>query len=315
MTGRFIISLDFELLWGVRDHADRSSYGANVLGARAAVPRILDIFAQHNIAATWATVGFLFCENKDELIDILPEDRPTYSNDRLSNYRYLDEVGKNEGSDPYYFAPSLIDRIRKTPNQEIATHTLSHYYCLEDGPKISSFEADLQAACVLAERRGIKFKSIVFPRNQYTAEHLAVCARHGVTAYRGNENSWAYHPTQGAEQTLTRRALRLVDAHTGILGPHISSSSEGVPSNIPASRFLRPSAGRLAPFHGSHLSVIRREMRAAARRGMTYHLWWHPHNFGRELEKNLAVLRSIAVQFTALKEEFGMTSCSMGAGA
>jgi hypothetical protein len=66
MTGRFVISLDFELLWGVRDHADRDSYGKNVLGARNAVPKMLEIFAKNGISATWATVGFLFCESKEE---------------------------------------------------------------------------------------------------------------------------------------------------------------------------------------------------------------------------------------------------------
>jgi len=313
LTGRFIISLDFELLWGVRDHADRDCYGANVLGARAAVPRILDIFAEHDIAATWATVGFLFCENKDELLDILPEDRPVYSNKNLSNYRYLDEVGENERSDPYYFAPSLIDRIRKMPKQEIGTHTLSHYYCLEAGPKISSFEADLQAACVLAARRGIEFKSIVFPRNQYTSEHLAVCARQGIMVYRGNEKSWAYHATPSGGQTLPRRAMRLLDAYTGLLGPHFSSGGVDIPTDIPASRFLRPRSGKFAQFHGHHVSVIRREMQAAARRGETYHLWWHPHNFGRNLEENLAALRRLAYHYTILKEEFGMVSCTMEA--
>ena len=69
MTGQFIISLDFELLWGVRDHADRNSYGRNVLGAREAVPQMLELFAHNGIQATWATVGFLFCETRDELIE------------------------------------------------------------------------------------------------------------------------------------------------------------------------------------------------------------------------------------------------------
>ena len=64
MSGQFVISLDFELLWGVRDHADRTSYGKNVLGARDAVPQMLEIFAQNSIRATWATVGFLFCETR-----------------------------------------------------------------------------------------------------------------------------------------------------------------------------------------------------------------------------------------------------------
>lgn len=71
-----MISLDFELLWGVRDHADRDSYGRNVLGAREAIPRILEMFEKHGISATWATVGFLFCESRDELMEILPPPRP-----------------------------------------------------------------------------------------------------------------------------------------------------------------------------------------------------------------------------------------------
>lgn len=162
MSGQFVISLDFELLWGVRDHADRDSYGKNVLGARTAVPKMLELFAENGISATWATVGFLFCETKEELMASLPSEQPTYSNPRLSNFSYLDEVGKDERSDPYYFAPSLISEIQQTPGQEIGTHTLSHYYCLEDGQSLSAFEADIVAARKLADARGIALRSIVF---------------------------------------------------------------------------------------------------------------------------------------------------------
>ena len=38
---------------------------ASLLGARDAVPRMLELFAPRDIRATWATVGFLFCETKD----------------------------------------------------------------------------------------------------------------------------------------------------------------------------------------------------------------------------------------------------------
>lgn len=88
MNGQFVISLDFELLWGVRDHADRDTYGKNVLGARDAVPKMLELFAENEISATWATVGFLFCETKEELLASLPSELPTYSNPRLSNLSY-----------------------------------------------------------------------------------------------------------------------------------------------------------------------------------------------------------------------------------
>lgn len=313
MTSEFVISLDFELLWGLRDHADRCSYGANILGGRDAIPRILELFAKHGISATWATVGFLFCENRDELMDILPapELRPTYANPALSNYSYLDEVGVDETADPYYFAASLIEQIAQTPGQEMATHTLSHYYCLEDGASDAAFEADLSAAITLADRRGITLRSIVFPRNQYAPAHLEICRHHGIVAYRGNPSAWAYRPTKGAEQTLPRRALRLADAHSGILGHQTYTPEEGPFRNVPASQFLRPCAGRLAPLHPAHILTIKAGMTSAARSGRGYHLWWHPHNFGVNAVENLAALAQILTHFARLRDDFGMVSRAM----
>src|SRR5713226_8091072 len=58
--GAFVISLDFELLWGVRDNRTIADYGANILGGREVIPALLDLFAERNIACTWATVGLLF---------------------------------------------------------------------------------------------------------------------------------------------------------------------------------------------------------------------------------------------------------------
>jgi peptidoglycan/xylan/chitin deacetylase (PgdA/CDA1 family) len=239
LSCQFIISLDFELLWGVRDHVDKTSrYAGNILGAREAVPRMLNLFEANKIHATWATVGFLFCESKDELLSALPEIRPDYQDPRVSNYTYLDDVGKNEAADPYYFAPSLIDRIKQPPFQEIGTHTLSHYYCLEGGQSLDAFEADLRAAQALASHRGVEVRSIVFPRNQFALEHVDVCKRLGITSYRGNPRGWAYRPAKGSEETLTRRALRLVDAYTGLLGTHTFGAGERIQSNVPASRFF-----------------------------------------------------------------------------
>tara|TARA_R110002012_G_scaffold243683_2_gene418369 strand:- start:21318 stop:22271 length:954 start_codon:yes stop_codon:yes gene_type:complete len=312
MSGRFVISLDFELLWGVRDHADQGSYGKNVLGARDAVPKLLELFSANHISATWATVGFLFCENKEELLESLPSELPNYSNQRLSNFSYIDEVGKNEASDPYYFAPSLLSMIHQTPGQEIGTHTLSHYYCLEDGQTLSAFEADIIAAKKLASRRGIELQSIVFPRNQFAPEHLTICANHGITHYRGNPKPWAYRATKGSEQTLARRAFRLLDAYSGVLGSQAFEAIRGQPTDIPASRFLRPYTERLAVLHPLHISTIKRGMTTAARGGRGYHLWWHPHNFGQSLGANLDGLGQIIRHFEMLHGQFGMESTTMG---
>ena len=63
MRGKFIVSLDFELFWGMQDCVDLAEYEANILGGRKAIPKILALFRKHGIHATWATVGFLFGKN------------------------------------------------------------------------------------------------------------------------------------------------------------------------------------------------------------------------------------------------------------
>ena len=76
--GIFTISLDFELYWGVRDHRTIESYGQNIRNVHSIVPRLLDLFQQYGIHCTWATVGFLFFNNKKELVSFLPDIRPAY---------------------------------------------------------------------------------------------------------------------------------------------------------------------------------------------------------------------------------------------
>lgn len=246
------------------------------------------------------------------MLAALPEERPAYANHRLSNYSYLDEVGKDERSDPYYFAASLVDAICQTPGQELGTHTLSHYYCLEDGQTLATFEADLVAAKALAVLRDVSLKSIVFPRNQFTSAHLAVCSRLGITHYRGNPATWAYRVAKGAKQTPVKRALRLIDAYSGVLGSQTFLPGRDELINVQASRFLRPCAGKLAAFHPLHLTAIKRGMTEAAQAGHGYHLWWHPHNFGRNIEANMKGLRLIIDHFASLHDHYGMKSCAMG---
>jgi hypothetical protein len=59
----FLISLDFELMWGVRDHRSIATYGKNILGVREAIPAMLAMFTKYRVKATWATVGMLLFDN------------------------------------------------------------------------------------------------------------------------------------------------------------------------------------------------------------------------------------------------------------
>ena len=313
-AGAFIISLDFELLWGVRDHSDRSSYGRNVLGAREAIPALLDLFARYGIHATWATVGFLLCESKDELLARAPGCLPTYRNPKLSNYSYFNEVGQNEKSDPYYFGASLVRQIVACPGQEIATHTFSHFYCLEPGQTEVQFRADLAAAMALMRDWSLECRSIVFPRNQFSAAHLAICKPFGLATFRGTENASCYQTSPDAEQSKIRRLTRLADSYFDFTGSNTfrirSTTPEGL-SNAQASRFLRPYARRLGVLEPLRLRRILSALDRAAVCGEIFHLWWHPHNFGVNLIENLRFLDEILAHFSVLRDSNGMRSINM----
>jgi hypothetical protein len=192
-------------MWGVRDKRTITDYGGNILGVRQAVPALLDLFAAREIACTWATVGFLFCADKDGLMASLPARLPADADSRLSPYDDLAAVGHDEQKDPYHFGLSLLRQVQNAPRQEIATHTFSHFYCLEEGSDLEAFRADLVAVKQVAERRGLPISSIAFPRNQMSGAHLHVCRELGLTAFRGNEQAW-FHRAPSAWPTATCRS-------------------------------------------------------------------------------------------------------------
>ncbi len=310
----FVISLDFELHWGVRDVKTAAQYRENLLGVRRVVPALLATFAEYGIHATWATVGFLFFSNRAELLASLPDLRPSYDDMRLSPYLDMKILGRDEDDDPFHFGRSLIDQIRSYPGQEIATHTFSHYFCLEPRQSLAAFRADLKAAIAAAANLGIKLISIVFPRNQYDLSHLDVCRRMGLKAFRGNQHSWLYHPRATARETPWLRAARLVDSYWDLSShdcyPLADRGREPL-LNLRASRFLRPYVPHMPALQALQERRILADMAYAAERGWVYHLWWHPHNFGAHLEQNMSLLRRILNQFRIMRQRCGMKSMNM----
>ena len=316
MPGTFVISLDYELFWGVRDKRTIKSYGANLRGTRQAVPAMLELFRAHGIRATWATVGFLFFERKTELLANLPVAQPAYADANLSPYPALPEVGEDETADPYHFGLDLLRQIQATPGQEIGTHTFCHYYALERGQTAETFRADLAAAIAAGRRVGVEIKSLVFPRNQYNAEYLAIGRELGLTSYRGNEPHWIYKERSEEQQALWKRGARLLDAYVNISGHHTFRLEEVAgaqpPFNIPASRFLRPWSRRLVAGEELRLRRIEAGMTHAARSGEIFHLWWHPENFGANLPENMANLTRLIRHYERLRGSHGFRSATMG---
>ncbi len=313
-NGKLVISLDFEIYWGVRDAVKLENYKEHLLGVQTVIPRLLEMFNKYKINATFATVGFLFFDSKEELLRSLPLKKPQYRNSFLSPYNdHLKTVGESEKSDPYHFGTKLIQLIFDS-GQEIGSHTFSHYYCLEKGQTTYDFKEDLLAAKKIASKKGIELKSFVFPRNQYHQEYLKICKELGFTSYRGNEKSWLFSSKTQGSGTLFRRPFRLLDAYINLSGHNCYSAKEiqkEEPFNIPSSRFLRPYTQKLAAFEKLRLKRIQTSMEYAAKNGLVYHLWWHPHNFGINILRNFSFLEQILSHFQKLNSQYQFESVNM----
>ncbi len=312
-TGVFVISLDFELFWGMWDVSTIEKYGANILGVKQAIPAMLNVFEKYNTEVTFATVGFLFAKNRNELLDSFPELKPDYTKENYDVYKNgLLNIGNDETDDAYHFGYSLLQQIKKGKH-EIGTHTFSHYYCLEEGQSFNEFDADIKAAVKIAKEKDISISSIVFPRNQINENYLILLKNNGINCYRGNPTSWIYKPRKHSDENVFIRLCRSIDAYLPIFGYNtfVIKKDNEFPINVPGSRFLKPYNKKLKWLEKLKIKRILNEMTVAAKRNELYHLWWHPHNFGLNTAENIGGLEIILAHYKTLEKKYGFKNYTM----
>ncbi|HMQ04647.1 MAG TPA: polysaccharide deacetylase family protein [Pyrinomonadaceae bacterium] len=311
--GAFVISLDLELYWGVRDVIGPTSrYWENLRGERAAIRLLLDLFKEYDIAATWATVGMLFASSDNDAMTLSPSIRPEYADSGLSPYAEFARDGRP--SDDFLYGQDTIEQIRATPRQEIGTHTFSHYYCCEPGQTKETFRADIESAVSAADAHGITLRSIVFPRNQHNPDYDDVLVENGIFCYRGNQAAKMYRFGAVGRESPVTRISRFADTYVNVSGMNTYSWDaiwRGPIANVAASAFLRPVRNASGPKEMLQFRRIAKCLDEAAEQGRIFHLWWHPHNFGARTAENISFLRKIFDRFAKLRADKGMTSFSM----
>lgn len=305
----FVISLDFELFWGVADIAAIKDYGPNVDGEWEAVPAMLSLFRRYRVNATWATVGMLMCRDFEQWRALRPDIMPAYRNPALSAYRHADMARSHPR---LFFGRPLVQRILETPGQELASHTYSHYLCNEEGAAPDQFAADMRLAAEVAGELGVRLQSLVLPRNQVHADYLDTLDKSGIEVFRGNSDHWLYRNGHAASGGLAGRAVRLADAWLPLrCATSKAGAAAGRLVNVPASMFLRPWSRPLARIEPLRLRRLREAMTDAARSDGMFHLWWHPHNFGVNQAENMRVLEAVLQHYAMLRGEYGMASMTM----
>ena len=313
--GNFIISLDFELAWGLIDLSNFEQYKTNILGVPDVIPRLLKMSEEYEVKLNFGIVGLLLCKNAEDMKEFMPALKPSYKNRSLNPYE--DNLANKVQSDvdfgKIHFASDLVALLKDHPNCEIGSHTFCHYYCQEEGQTIDEFEADINSTIKIFNREGINLNSIIFPRNQANDEYLSVCRKYGILIYRGNEENWLHDPKNSGNKfiKLARRGFRLIDTYVNLTGHNCYlpkwNKDLGM-LNLPASRFLKPYVHSLRFLDHLKLNRIKSDMLYAAENDLTYHLWWHPHNFGCCQEENFALLEEIFKYYTELKLKYGFRS-------
>lgn len=276
MNPALVVSLDFELRWGLLGVLgdDMSQYRRNLEGVDEVVPRLLETFTARGVRATWATVGALACRDWDEWAVRAPA-YPRYDNPVFGwrdSYRRGDQEGR------LHFAPHLVSAIVGTPGQELASHTFGHVYFREPGFRREDAVADTGAVVsVFKESWGVAVRSVVFPRNQVA--HTDVMQEHAITCWRNNPTPFYWNAATGSEQTHAVRLLRFADS-VAPLGRRTAPAGAHR-----ASHFVRLTLPPL--LWRQH----RRRIVAEARRlrsGEALHLWFHPHNAGADPVRGVA---------------------------
>ena len=167
----------------------------------------------------------------------------------------------------------------------------------------------MRAAKAIGEAKGYDLTSVILPRNQCEPEYTRVLRDCGFTAYRDEENDWIHEKIKFRPLL---RLLRLADVYFPLTGQggYVPKSEDGI-WNLVGSRMYKPIFAPLSFLEGVKLRRIKKQMLHAAKKGLTFHLWWHPHNIGIRTEAHLAQLEEIFRYYAELKKKYGMQSLNM----
>ena len=237
-----IISIDFELDWGYTSQDNPLSEDEISKG----LDSLIALLNKHKIKSTWAIVGQLFTNKRKE----------DNSKGRLH------WITKN---------------LKENDLIEIASHTFNHIFCEEMSKEL--IEEDFSLIKNIAKDNTRDFKSIVFPRNQYTTANLNLIKKNSYTHYRSVLKKWYLKTNKYSnESKIKRNLIRILDMLPFNRDAIIGSKNELM--SISDSRFFRffPTSLIGKIISKIYLIVLKYELRQCIKRGNLYHIWFHPHN-------------------------------------
>jgi peptidoglycan/xylan/chitin deacetylase (PgdA/CDA1 family) len=308
--GVFTISIDFELIWGTLDLFGPERFrAACAIEREVIVDRLLGLFVEYDIPATWCILGHLFLDHCEPERGIKHPEiiRPRHAWCNGDWFEH-DPSGDDDGSS-IFFGRALVEKIRSCRvTQEIGCHSFSHVIFGDAGCSAETAESEIAASVEAARNLGIEMRSFAFPRNE--VGHLAALRKYGFTTFRGPEPHW--YEQAGLPVALRRLASLfgvLMTAEPPVVLPE--QTAEGL-WNIPGSMIY-------FPMHGlrQHIPVSLRVRRAAkgldaaVRKKRIFHLWFHPTNLADHADRMFDGLRRILEYACSLRARDGLVISPM----
>ena len=266
MAGTFILSLDCEGKWGMADHltADHHRWLTPVR-LREAYARLLRLFAEHRVEATFAFVmAFLLTAREQRDRDALFQDQLIDGRNWLVNFRAAQAEGNMDG----WTMPDLLELVAAEGLHEIGCHGFSH---LPLAPTLVSRDVmarEVAAASGVAAEKRLALRTFVYPRN--LVGYPDELSREGYVGYRDRLN---------VSTGPVGRIGNLSSEFDLSQRPQADADGAMAPIAIPSGFFFNWRRGARARVPRS-ITVLRwrRMLERAARDGGVVHLWLHPHN-------------------------------------
>ena len=147
--------------------------------------------------------------------------------------------------------------------------------------------------------------------------YLDVCEKHGITCFRRKEKSYIYniHIIKAYHGWYIFKLLRLLNSYVNLTchntykGEDINRGRSIV--NLPSSLLLRAFSDKLKIMESIKFRRITKAMTYATKNNEMFHLYWHPHNFGAQINENFNNLETIFKHFKSLNSVYNFKNETM----
>lgn len=265
----FIFSLDTELAWGHFDCFRSNMFSHDGSRERYAIKRLLALFREYEIEATWCVVGQLLHQD---------------SNDHYPYFwrgKYPEFEALYDAKHPLLFGPDVIETLLNERQHEIGFHGYTHRPFSARFMEQADAQWEIEQWLEVASSWDITPSTVIFPRNKVA--YLELFKTYNFTTYRGEEVQPLSH-----HLPIIGRGFRRFNEELALVIPPMSFSVEedtiGL-VNIPSSRWLfgfNHTLDRM--LNSAGLTLLRvyqiiEGIKQAVRNGQVVHIWAHPYEF------------------------------------